>query len=432
VEFATSTKDEVLTMSSSKNACEQIWHKASESVRVMMLFGTLFVMVIGTSTCSDDGSKDDSTPALDCAEGEHSHEGACVAWGSLASAEEMVKYACPDLVCKSKDVVDYWVTHAGWTDNATVLNLNLSEFEDGDVLKMSVLDANNNKQTLDFEAGKPVTLTVNVSGGAEESHTFTASKFFRSVAWRKAKTVDGEYEAPHFDSFFLQKGAGTQVVLYFVPMQAGTWEPYCHLGVTNGVAFSDILSDAKLPDLATGHSGRGMKSSITVAGDLGVTLDQGVNSSRSASLSADPRRLNDDAIWASVTSTSLKMIEQNTTSFAFEPEVLSFEVNTAVDLHLISDPTYDFRHDLTAPELFQSSVTLGTSDSQGSIAADYFDTVRVVNDGAGIHLYIVPTVEGEYTTYCSEYVEEDANGNADLTTGHAGSGMKGTVNVTAP
>lgn len=78
---------------------------------------------------------------------------------------------------------------------------------------------------LRFTAGKAYKLQLKNVG--KKDHYFTAEKFFRSVAWRKAM-VNGQAEvkAPYFTAFEPLKNGG-QVDLYFVPVNKGSYEVIC-------------------------------------------------------------------------------------------------------------------------------------------------------------------------------------------------------------
>lgn len=78
---------------------------------------------------------------------------------------------------------------------------------------------------LRFKAGKPYKLELKNVG--KKDHYFTAEKFFRSVAWRKAMVnKQAEVKAPYFTAFEPLKNGG-QVDLYFVPVTAGSYEVIC-------------------------------------------------------------------------------------------------------------------------------------------------------------------------------------------------------------
>lgn len=78
---------------------------------------------------------------------------------------------------------------------------------------------------LKFSAGKAYKLEIKNVG--KKDHYYTADKFYRAVAWRKAMVnTQAEIKAPHFTAFEVLKGGG-QVDLYFVPVTPGSYEVIC-------------------------------------------------------------------------------------------------------------------------------------------------------------------------------------------------------------
>lgn len=78
---------------------------------------------------------------------------------------------------------------------------------------------------LRFKAGKAYKLQLKNIG--KKDHYFTAEKFFRAVAWRKAM-VDkhAEVKAPYFTAFEPLRNGG-QIDLYFVPITKASYEVIC-------------------------------------------------------------------------------------------------------------------------------------------------------------------------------------------------------------
>lgn len=78
---------------------------------------------------------------------------------------------------------------------------------------------------LRFTAGKAYKLELKNVG--KKDHYFTAEKFFRAVAWRKAMVNQhAEVKAPYFTAFEPLKDGG-QIDLYFVPVTPGRYEVIC-------------------------------------------------------------------------------------------------------------------------------------------------------------------------------------------------------------
>ena len=84
-----------------------------------------------------------------------------------------------------------------------------------------------NPKNLKLKADKPYRLII--KNGGENDHYYTATEFFKSVAWRKAMTPrphGGEIKAPYFTAVEVFKKGGT-IELYFVPTKKGTFDVIC-------------------------------------------------------------------------------------------------------------------------------------------------------------------------------------------------------------
>lgn len=80
---------------------------------------------------------------------------------------------------------------------------------------------------LKFRANQPYRLIVKNLG--EKDHYFTATEFFKGVAWRKVQTPKphgGEIKAPYFTAIEAYKNGGS-VELFFVPVRKGNYEVVC-------------------------------------------------------------------------------------------------------------------------------------------------------------------------------------------------------------
>ncbi len=76
-----------------------------------------------------------------------------------------------------------------------------------------------------FRAGQAYRLEILNEG--DEKHYFTAPEFFRAIATRKVQSDrDGEIKAPYFLALELMPGGG-KLDLYFVPVEAGSYELFC-------------------------------------------------------------------------------------------------------------------------------------------------------------------------------------------------------------
>lgn len=82
-------------------------------------------------------------------------------------------------------------------------------------------------RNLSFKANQPYRLVIRNNG--EKDHYYTATEFFKSVAWRKAQTPrpsGGELKAPYFTAVEAYKKGGS-VELFFVPVKKGSFEVIC-------------------------------------------------------------------------------------------------------------------------------------------------------------------------------------------------------------
>lgn len=92
---------------------------------------------------------------------------------------------------------------------------------------------------LRFKAGRAYKLELKNVG--KKDHYFTAEKFFRAVAWRKAMVNrQAEVKAPYFTAFEPLKNGG-QVDLYFVPVTRGSYEVVCTIEDHKQLGMSGTL-----------------------------------------------------------------------------------------------------------------------------------------------------------------------------------------------
>lgn len=130
-----------------------------------------------------------------------------------------------DYVTNSADIVKA----AKWEEMETI-NIELSEHDF-------------DPKHLKLKANKPYRLVIKNTGEAD--HYYTATEFFKSVAWRKvmsSRPHGGEIKAPYFTAIEVFKKGGV-VELFFVPVKKGTFEVIC------------TIDD---------HKDKGMTGSITV------------------------------------------------------------------------------------------------------------------------------------------------------------------------
>lgn len=78
-----------------------------------------------------------------------------------------------------------------------------------------------------LKADQPYRLVIKNNG--EKDHYYTATEFYKSVAWRKAQTpkpYGGEIKAPYLNAVEVYKKGG-QVELFIVPVKKGAYEVIC-------------------------------------------------------------------------------------------------------------------------------------------------------------------------------------------------------------
>lgn len=149
----------------------------------------------------------------------------CVALLAGCGSMGMSVGAAPDYVTNSAKIVKA----ANWDQMQKVtIELSDHDFE---------------PKHLKLKANQPYLLVIKNTGEAD--HYYTAEKFFKSVAWRKAMSArphGGEFKAPYFTAVEAFKKGGT-IELYFVTGAKGSYEVVC------------TIDD---------HKDKGMTGSITV------------------------------------------------------------------------------------------------------------------------------------------------------------------------
>jgi len=251
-------------------------------------------------------------------------------------------------------------------------------------------------KNLVLEAGTPVVLTIVNPSTNSSKHYYTATDFYKSVAWRKAQTPDAEYKAPYFNAFELKTGASaTQIELYFVPVETGTFPVICTI---------------------PGHYDLGMSGFITVTGNSGNAIDQDISTTWNSALESDPRTSGGDPVWVGATTPTIDITE---TPFTFSPLNLALTINTGYKLLLTNVAANTGPHYYTAGTFYQTCVTRKADDANAEIKVPYFNAVELRNPGtAGTSttLFLVPTGGGVFSVTCT-------------ITGHRALGMDGTITV---
>ena len=251
-------------------------------------------------------------------------------------------------------------------------------------------------KNLVFEAGKPVVLTIVNPSTNVSKHYYTATDFYKSVAWRKAQTPDAEYKAPYFNAFELKTGGSdTQIELYFIPIETGTYPVICTI---------------------PGHYDLGMSGFITVTGNPGNAVDQEISTTWNSDLESDSRTSGGHAVWSTATTQVISITE---TPFSYSPSNPSLTVDTGYLLRLDNLAANTGPHYYTASEFYQTCVTRKADDSNAEIKVPYFKAVELRGPGAGATsttLFVVPTASGVYDVICT-------------LPGHQALGMEGTITV---
>ena len=257
-----------------------------------------------------------------------------------------------------------------------------------------------NPSVLTWTVGTPVILRVTNPAGNQSKHYFSAPEFFKTAAWRKVQTSQGEYKAPYFKAveLLVDPVVDRNIDLYFVPMIAGTFTYDCTIG---------------------GHAAAGMTGTITVTGDTTASLDLAVSPTWDATLDNDPRTSGSDAVWNPASTMSVDI--EDTPVYRFNPAnpVLNIDTGYILTITCVSAAVSDGKHYYWSPDFFETCVTRKFQDADAEIKAPYFNGVELLDPVAGdktLDMYIVPTALGTYLVECT-------------ITGHAASGMEGTITI---
>ncbi len=252
-------------------------------------------------------------------------------------------------------------------------------------------------KNLVFEAGTPVVLTILNPSANVSKHYYTATDFYKSVAWRKAQTPDAEYKAPYFNAFELKTGSSaTQIELYFIPIETGTYPVICTI---------------------PGHYDLGMSGFITVSGNTGNAVDQEVSTTWDSALESDPRTSGGHTVWSPATTQAISILELP--GYSYSPSSPTLTAGTGYKLELTNVAANTGPHYYTASEFYQTCVTRKADDANAEIKVPYFKAVELRGPGAAATsttLFVVPTASGVYSVVCT-------------ITGHVALGMAGTITV---
>ena len=118
------------------------------------------------------------------------------------------------------------VLAADYVTNASEI-VKAANWEKMETVPVELTEHDFQPKDLKLKADQPYRLVIKNRG--EKDHYYTATDFFKSVAWRKAQTprpAGGELKAPYFTAVEAYKGGG-QVELFLVPVKKGTYEVLC-------------------------------------------------------------------------------------------------------------------------------------------------------------------------------------------------------------
>ena len=276
-----------------------------------------------------------------------------------------------------RQAVDTYVANAG--DFVSAADWDLMQ-----TLRVDMFDFAFTPESLAFATGQPYKLEV-VNVGSTK-HYFTAGKFYRSVAFRKAQTSQGEFKAPYFNA--IEVFPGDQVDLYFVPVVSGAYGSLCTIA---------------------GHEEQGMHGTITVAGALPESWPTPVMAVVSeGNWVQAASTLVSDADWDAMESLTVEMSD-----FSFTPEKLTFQVGKPYKLSVVNVGAE--KHYFTAEGFYVSAAFRKAQDNSGEIKAPYFKAVEIF-PGEQADLYLIPTKVGAYDSLCT-------------IAGHEEAGMFGTIVV---
>jgi len=351
---------------------------------------------------------------------------------TVLTTTAMVAAACTGGTCTPSKIIGYWRNE--WDRYAVKRTVRFQDVSANEH-HLVVTDELGMPATLDFMPGIPVTLTVLNPGDSSSTgkHNLTGPELFRAVAWRRVRTADGEFRATHFDAVHVRRrsGADLSAVLEFVPINPGSFDLYCQIGVPNGNAYEAIVAGAVDPDLAStaGHAGKGAKLGAVVRAGLGVSIAQPV-----AALGADPRRPETHAVWANgarneiYRSNPVRLYEFTDEEYAFLPANLTMTANVGYVVR-VANPAENLRaHVFSASGFLTDSVIRKAQDADIEVESSTLTSIQLLVN-SWMELFVVPTRGAMYGSYCDVGVQLNPDGTPKLTTGHAARGMVGSLMV---
>lgn len=236
---------------------------------------------------------------------------------------------------------------------------------------------------LTFEAGQPYELKLRNVG--QEKHYFTAHEFYRSIATRKAESVQSEVKVPFFTA--LEIYPGEEIELYFIPILPGSFELFCEI---------------------EGHADAGMLGTITVTGEVPTSPAPVLASVADGDWVQDASERVASATWDEMETVTIELGE-----YFFEPDAITLQVDQPYKLELKT--TGQLKHEFTADAFYRSVAFRKAQDTSGEYKGPFPKEIEVF-PGQQTDLYLIPTKAGEYELVCE--IE-----------GHKEAGMFGTITV---
>ncbi len=246
-------------------------------------------------------------------------------------------------------------------------------------------------KNLSLAAGKPYVLELVNTGKVK--HEFTAAKFFRAAATRKAQSASSEVKVPFFTE--IEVKSGKTVELFVIPVMPGSFEMLCEI---------------------KGHREAGMEGTITVTGDApavpapvyasvtdGKWLQNGTDLVEAAS-----------ETWKDKAQTVRIEAGENGAKMFFEPKNLALKVGTPYVIELVN--VGKLKHEYTAAEFFPTVAFRKVEDAEGEYKGLLLKEAEVLA-GKQLDLYLIPTKAGTFEILCE-------------IKGHREAGMEGTITVT--
>ncbi len=238
---------------------------------------------------------------------------------------------------------------------------------------------------LTFEAGTPYKLEI-VNVG-DSKHYFTAEKFYRSIALRKAQTSEGEFKAPYMKA--VEVFPGDLVDLYFVAVYPGTYDSICTI---------------------SGHEEAGMTGHITVTGTAPTSPAPVLSKVSDGDWIQNAGDLVSAADWDTMIDVDVEMDE-----YSFSPSTIELTVGQPTRIRITN--IGDVKHYFTAEDFYRTAAFRKAQDSSGELKAPFFKAVELF-PGEQVDLYLIPTAAGTFESICT-------------ITGHTEAGMHGHI-VVAP